>query len=86
MENLKQEFFKKFPETTKGEFACFVDCSHGEPCVWDTDEPEDCVYASKGIKKRDCTEWKKAQDYNNSYASSDIWEWIEKKLTKENKS
>lgn len=76
----EREFFKQFPKTTSGEFACFADCSNGEPCVWDDNRPEDCAIASKGIKKLDCKEWKKAPDYDNCYSPTEIWEWVSPKI------
>ena len=80
IEKLKIEFFKKFPEITVGEFACFADCSNGEPCVWDDDRPEDCSQASKGIKKLDCKYWKKAPSEDNFFYPKDVWNWFEPKI------
>jgi hypothetical protein len=80
MDEFKKEFFENFPEETKQEYACFADCSNGEPCVWDNDRPEDCTIASKGTKKKDCPQWKLGPVYDIPYFSSDIWNWLDPKI------
>jgi len=75
---LRKRFRKENPATYK-EMCCIVDDSYGEPsCVWDENKPEDCRYASKGIKKGDCKYWvSKTRD--NEYSDNDVWSWLEKK-------
>lgn len=39
-------------------FACYADNVSGDDyCVWDTSEPYNCLYASRGIKKEECKCW-----------------------------
>lgn len=77
---LQKQFRKENPATYK-EKCCIVDDSYGEPtCVWDDNKPEDCTYASKGIKKNECEFWiSKAR--RNEYFDDDVWGWLKKKAT-----
>ena len=74
----KIKFFEKFPTTKKLPDFCDVlnDPEH-QSCVWDENKPEDCSYASEGIRKADCKYWRTDVNVPNIVDQSEIWAWIE---------
>ena len=74
----KIKFFEKFPTTTKlADFCDVHDIPEDQSCVWDINKPENCSYASQGIKKADCKYWRTDVAVPNIVDQSEIWAWIE---------